>query len=565
MVLLSSSLFDGRVLPPHCQLPALPLGAFLPPFALVLWHHIVFLYLQDTTLAWQKPSNIDGPNFQRPMVIPLGSRLGFTGNRDVNPDKHAAAVRVRWTNPSPNSPSILSDLSWEAARVTQTFAESFQDEDFPSPLWEPVENVTDQVQSDFRGTSPPGATHIAAAESEGDLVQFVVAIRSPPMPQGACLVAAAGGGGGTGGAGGVGDPGGSGGGDTTSGSSSDGLGQAAGGTSLSSGAIAGLGVGGVAALVGSIVLVLWAIAARGRRRQAREMGASREPEVVDESPKGDGGGRGDGGGGGGGGNGGRQDAEAGYGSPAGVPSSVYGSSGVGGGVGGDGGGGGGDGWKGPPSHHPGWTAGPHQTIASTVTPEASPHLSAAGVSPSWMRAEAVEQRSLEVDVAAAAQELYQAPSPWSAGAGGTPVEGGPVTADRHSVLRTSPTFPTSTIVGSTAGGSSVPGGEVISSVSDVTSSLFESTPSAGGASAGVASAGGVSVGGASAGSTSVGGISAGAALGAAAAAGGGVRDARAEFPAPPSIPAVLLSPRSSVAESFDAPYAAGGQGGASPW
>jgi len=52
--------------------------------------------------------------------------------------------------------------------------------------------------------------------------------------------------------------------------------------------------------------------------------------------------------------------------------------------------------------------------------------------------------------------------------------------------------------------------------------------------------------------------------GAPAAGGVGARDARADFPAPPSIPAVLLTPQSSGAAAFDAPYTTGRQGGAAP-
>eukprot|EP00168_Porphyra_purpurea_P009776 TRINITY_DN2398_c0_g2_i1.p3 TRINITY_DN2398_c0_g2~~TRINITY_DN2398_c0_g2_i1.p3 ORF type:complete len:224 (-),score=41.36 TRINITY_DN2398_c0_g2_i1:310-981(-) len=177
---------------------------------------------------------------------------------------------------------------------------------------------------------------------------------------------------------------------------------------------------------------------------------------------------------------------------------------------------------------------------------------AVATTPWWMHAQAVEQQSLEAAVAAAAQELYQAPSPRSASAAGVLAEGGPVAVDHPSGRRPSVPPPTSPVTASVADGSSVPSGDVVSSVSDITSSLFDSTPSAGGASGGWTSAGGTLGRGTPAGGAS------------AARAGGRAGGAGAEFPPPPPIPAALLAPQPSAAGAFDAPHAARGRGGASP-
>lgn len=226
---------------------------------------------QGSTLLWELPVNNTNVTHARPsVVIPAGTRIGFTGWRDTAPDTHALAVRVNWAaDPAGTPPGapLLSSSDWEVARVSEAFTTTFAVDAAPAS-WERAINVSGAVSAESKRFAPPGALHVAAAEPEADPnAKYWVAFRSPPTPAGgACSSAVAA--------------------------------AADGGSSLSTGAAAGIGVvavGVAGALIGGVV---WALSVRRRRR------ARAEDESEDGWPAkaaaGEGGGRGGDGGGAGG-------------------------------------------------------------------------------------------------------------------------------------------------------------------------------------------------------------------------------------------------------------------------
>lgn len=325
--------------------------------------------LQGTTLHWEKPStnsNVTHP--LSPAEIPAGTRIGLTGRRDTAPNPHAMAMRVDWAAEAAGAapgPPLLSSTDWEVATVSAAFAATFVDDAPTATAWAPAVDVSAAVSDTAKLFSPAGALHVAAATpgDEDSNAKYWVAFRSPPTPTwGVCTATAAG----------------------------------DGGSTLSTGVSATIGIVAVV-LVGAVIAgVVWTLHARQQRRA----------RVADESdagwpskPAGGGGGCGGGGDGGdakgGGAPGGRQEDSVATPAP-GTPAYPAGGGAF------------------PTAGAYSPPRGGH-TAGGGGAPPSEPFSVATSGSPAvdtWttcedIRAQAVAAQALEADVAAAAQALYE--------------------------------------------------------------------------------------------------------------------------------------------------------------